>query len=121
MASNARIRYLITTLGSVITMISGILVLLLLFISGLTGAAQLMFFNPAGFVIIGSSIVMAIFPIIWIILAYIIYSMAKGTRRKDKLVNGVIIIILGFIILFMGGGFVIGPVLDIVGGFLLIL
>ena len=72
MASNARIRYLITTLGSVITMISGILVLLLLFISGLAGAAQLMFFNPAGFVVIGSSIVMAIFPVIWIILAYII-------------------------------------------------
>ena len=121
MASNARIRYLITTLGSVITMISGILVLLLLFISGLAGAAQLMFFNPAGFVVIGSSIVMAIFPVIWIILAYIIYSMAKGRHRKDKLVNGIIIIILGFIILFLGGGFVIGPVLDIVGGFLLIL
>ncbi|MCL4453278.1 hypothetical protein [Ferroplasma sp.] len=121
MASNARIRYLITTLGSVIIMLSGIIGLLVLFISGLAGAAQLMFFNPAGFAVIGSSVLMAIFPVIWIILAYIIYSMARGTHRKDKLANGVIIIILGFIILFMGGGFVIGPVLDIIGGFLLIL
>ncbi len=121
MASNARIRYLITTLGSVIVMISGILALLLLFITGLAGAAQLMFFNPAGFAVIGSSVLMAILPVIWIILAYIIYSMARGTRSKDKLANGIIIIILGFIILFLGGGFVIGPILDIIGGFLLIL
>jgi hypothetical protein len=47
--------------------------------------------------------------------------MARGTRSKDKLANGIIIIILGFIILFLGGGFVIGPILDIIGGFLLIL
>ena len=121
MASNARIRYLITSIGSIITFISGILVLLLLFISGLAGAAQLLFFNPAGIAVIGSSIVMAIIPIIWIILAYIIYTRADGGRRKDKVLNGVIIIFLGFIILLLGGGFVIGPVMEIVGGFLLIL
>ncbi|WP_337860639.1 hypothetical protein [Ferroplasma sp.] len=121
MASNARVRYLITTFGSVITILSGIIVLLVLFISGLAGAGQLLFFNPAGFAIIGSSVVLAVIPVIWIILAYLIYSLAHGTRRKDKFVNGIIIIILGFIILIMGGGFIIGPVLDIVGGFLLIL
>jgi hypothetical protein len=121
MASNARVRYLITTIGSIITIISGILVLLILLISGIAGAAHLLFFNPGGLVIIGGSIVFAIVPIIWIVLAYIIYSMAGGVRRKDKMVNGVIIIILGFVILMMGGGFVIGPVLDIIGGFLLIL
>ncbi len=121
MASNARIRYLITSIGSIITILSGILVLLVLFISGLAGAKQLLFFNPAGIALIGSSIVLAIIPILWIIMAYIIYTRAKGINRKDKVLNGVIIIILGFIILMMGGGFVIGPVLEIVGGFLLIL
>jgi hypothetical protein len=121
MASNAEIRYFITTVGSVITVFSGIIVLLVLFISGLAGIGQLIFFNPAGFAIIGGSLVFAVIPIIWIIFAYIIYSLAHGTRRKDKMVNGIIIIILGFLILIMGGGFVIGPVLDIVGGFLLVL
>ena len=121
MASNARVRYLITTVGSIITILSGIILLLVLFITGVAGATQLVFFHPGGLITIGGAIVLAIIPIIWIILAYIIYSMAHENRRTDKVVNGVVIIILGFIILMMGGGFVIGPVLDIIGGFLLIL
>ncbi len=121
MASNASIRYAITAIGSLLTILSGILVLLFLFIMGIAGAGQLILFNPAGLGVIAGSIIGALIPIIWIVLAYTMYSIARNGKRKDKAVNGIIIIILGFIVLFIGGGFVIGPVLDIVGGFLLIL
>ncbi|MEM0139990.1 MAG: hypothetical protein QXZ44_05205 [Ferroplasma sp.] len=119
--SNAHIRYLITAIGSILIILSGILALLFLFVAGIAGAGQLIFFNPAGFALVAGSILGAVIPIIWIILAYIMYSVAKNGKRKDKAANGLIIIVIGFIVLFIGGGFVIGPVLDIVGGFLLIL
>ncbi len=117
----SNIRYLMVELGSIITILTGILAIIGIFISGIVGVSSLVLFNPAGFPIIAGSIVGAFIAIIWIILAYISYSIAKNGRKKDKLLNGIIIIFLGFIIFIMGGGFVIGPVLIILGGFLLLL
>jgi len=114
----SNIRYLMVELGSIITILTGILAIIGIFISGFS---SLVLFNPAGFPIIAGSIVGAFIAIIWIILAYISYSIAKNGRKKDKLLNGIIIIFLGLIIFVMGGGFVIGPVLLILGGFLLLL
>ena len=121
MTSQANLRYLLTTIGAVLSVISGILVLLAIFIAGIGGVASLIFFNPAGFAIIGGSIVLAIVPILWIILAIVIYNAGHKHRRRGKVENGVLIVVLSIIILFLGGGFVIGPVLSGIGGFLLIL
>ncbi|EQB68440.1 MAG: hypothetical protein AMDU5_GPLC00012G0080 [Thermoplasmatales archaeon Gpl] len=121
MTSQANLRYFLTTLGAVLTVISGILVLLAIFIAGIGGVASLIFFNPAGLAIIGGSLVLAIIPIIWIVLAVIIYNAGHKHRSRGKFENGVLIIVLSIIILFLGGGFVIGPILSGIGGFLLIL
>ncbi len=108
-------------LGSIITILTGLVALIGVFISGLVGIGSLMLFNPAGFPVIAGSIVGAVVAVIWIILAYVSYSIAKEGRKKDRALNGIIIIFLGLIILVMGGGFVIGPVLAILGGILLLL
>ena len=108
-------------LGSIITILTGLVALIGVFISGLVGIGSLMLFNPAGFPVIAGSIVGAVVAVIWIILAYVSYSIAKEGRKKDRVLNGIIIIFLGLIILVMGGGFVIGPVLAILGGVLLLL
>ena len=108
-------------LGSIITILTGLVALIGVFISGLVGIGSLILFNPAGFPIIAGSIVGAVVAVIWIILAYVSYSIAKEGRKKDRVLNGIIIIFLGLIILVMGGGFVIGPVLAILGGILLLL
>ncbi len=121
MASNASIRYLLTTIGAVITIISGILVLLAIFIAGLAGMKSVIFFNPAGLSIIGGSLFLAIIPILWIIFAIVIYNAGHKEKKRGKELNGVIIILLSIIIFAIGGGFVIGPVLSGIGGILLIL
>ncbi len=115
------VRYLMVKLGSIITILTGLVALIGVFISGLVGIGSLMLFNPEGFPIIAGSIVSAVVAIIWIVLAYVSYSIAKEGRKKDRVLNGIIIIFLGLIILVMGGGFVIGPVLAILGGILLLL
>jgi hypothetical protein len=117
----SNVRYLMVKLGSIITILTGLITLIGVFISGLAGIGSLVLFNPAGFPIIAGSLLGAIVAIIWIVLAYISYSIAKGHRKKDRVLNGIIIIFLGLIILVMGGGFVIGPLLAILGGFLLFL
>ncbi|MHB1440868.1 MAG: hypothetical protein ACYCSO_08480 [Cuniculiplasma sp.] len=121
MASNANVRYFITTIGAIITVISGILVFLAIFISGLAGVGSLILFNPAGLAIIGGSIILAIIPIIWIVLGIIIYNAGHAEKGRGKVENGVLILVLSIIIFFLGGGFIIGPVLSGIGGILLIL
>lgn len=121
MSSNASLRYFLTSLGAFITVISGILLLLAIFITGLAGLSSVIFFNPAGLVIAGGSILLAIIPIIWIILAFVIYNSGHIKKSRGKEVNGVIIILLSIIIFFLGGGFVIGPIISGIGGVLLIL
>jgi hypothetical protein len=121
MASNASIRYFITTIGAIITVISGLLLLLGIFVTGLSGLGSVVLFNPAGFAIIGGSLLLAIIPIIWILLALVIYNAGHSEKGRGKAENGVIIIVLSIIIFVLGGGFVIGPVLSGIGGVLLIL
>lgn len=121
MSSQADLRYFLTSVGSIISIISGILVLIGFFVVGLGGIATLMFFNPAGLVIIGGSIVLSIIPILWILLAIVIYNAGHKHRKRGKVENGVLIILLSIIILFTGGGFAIGPILSGIGGLLLIL
>lgn len=120
-SSKASFRYLLTSLGAVITVLSGVIVLLAIFVAGFAGLLSVIIFNPAGLVIAGGSIILAIVPIIWIILAIAIYNSGHKTRSRGKEVNGAIIILLSIIIFFLGGGFIIGPVISGLGGILLIL
>ena len=121
MSSRANFRYFLTTVGAIISIISGILVLLATFVTGIGGVAALIFFNPAGLVIIGGSLALSMIPILWILMALAIYNAGHRHRGRGKAENGVIIVFLSIVILFLGGGFVIGPVLSGIGGFLLIL
>ena len=121
MSSKANFRYFLTTVGAILSIISEILVLLAIFVVGISGVATLIFFNPVGLAIIGGSVVLAIIPLLWILMGLAIYNAGHKHRRRGKAENGVLIVLLSIIILFLGGGFVIGPVLSGIGGFLLIL
>ncbi len=119
--ADARLRYGMAILGSLIIIISALITLLGIFIAGLSGFAALITFNPAGFPLIGAGIISAIIPVVWIVLAYIIYKIASTGGSKGKAANGFAIIVLSILIFVLGGGFVIGPVLCCISGVLLIL
>ncbi|AAT43525.1 hypothetical protein [Picrophilus oshimae] len=119
--ADARLRYGIAILGSLIIIISALITLLGIFIAGFAGFAQLITFNPAGFPLIGAGIISAIIPVIWIVLAYIIYRIASTGGSHGRAANGFAIIVLAVLVFVLGGGFVIGPLLCGIAGILLII
>jgi hypothetical protein len=121
MSSNASLRYFLTSLGAIITVISGLLLILEIFVAGFASLGSLLLFNPAGLIIVGGSIFLIIVPLIWIVLAIVIYNAGHTKKSRGKEINGVIIVLLSIIILFIGGGFIIGPIISGIGGILLIL
>ncbi len=114
---NAELRRLLVVLGAVIIMLSGLLAFIGVFISGIAGILTIA--TPASFIMLGNSFMLALFGIIYIILGYIIYEETKNKHKNNE--AGLIILILSVLTFFIGGGFVIGPVLSGLGGILLMI
>ncbi len=114
---NAEIRRLLVVLGAIIIILSGFIALFNLFISGIMGIFTIE--TPARFVMHENSFMLALFGILYIIFGYIIYEETKNKRKKSE--AGFVILILSIFTFFIGGGFVIGPLLSGIGGILLIL
>ena len=108
------------TVGFIISLIAGILILIngLLFvgIAGIVGSIPGMDVIPgitemiAGFATVG-----LIFAIIVIIGAILIYMPGK------EIIGGILVLIFSILSIFIGGGFLIGLILGIIGGILGIL
>jgi len=108
------------TVGFIISLIAGILILIngLLFvgIAGIVGSIPGMDVIPgitemiAGFAAVG-----LIFAIIVIIGAILIYMPGK------EIIGGILVLIFSILSIFIGGGFLIGLILGIIGGILGIL
>lgn len=111
MRSKASFRYFLTSLGALIIALSGILLLLAFFVTGLAGLSSVVFFNPTSLVIVGVPLVLVIVAIMLIILAIVIYNGRHPKKSSENVLKGVIIVLLVIIILSLNGGFIV-PVIS---------
>ena len=104
--------YLLTFTGSLISMISGVFLALIVFILGLDpeSTSSLAFLKP---IEINPYASLAVIALSFIVIIFCYYGKGKGFYGI-----GILAILASLIILVVRGGFYIGPLVSIVGGFL---
>ena len=104
--------YILTFTGSIISMVSGVFLALIIFIVGLDPESEkaLNFLKP---IEINPYAALAVIALSFIVIIFCYYGKGKGFYGI-----GVLAVVFSIIILAIRGGFYIGPLFSIVGGFL---
>ncbi|MCL4345514.1 MAG: hypothetical protein M1496_04030 [Candidatus Thermoplasmatota archaeon] len=124
MSEIGTIRYLLALIGGVISLLSGILVLVFSLIGATISAFVI--FSPISFAGLAGTVgffILIVYALVILILSYAIinYSGELKSSRKNKTTYGILILLFSIVLFFIGAGFAIGPILSGIGGLLIIL
>jgi hypothetical protein len=112
----------LTFVGAILGIIGGVVWILAGLIGGALASATSFYRIPDYSIGAGAAIaVLIVLGLIQIIISYGMIEISRRRRKGDHVINGIVILVLSIILFFLGGGFIIGPILSGIGGILIML
>ena len=112
----------LTLVGAILGIIAGVVLILAGLIGGVLASATSFYHIQDYSVGAGTAIaVLIVIGLIQIIISYGMFEISRRRRKSDHVMNGIVILVLSIILFFLGGGFIIGPILSAIGGILIML